>query len=290
MAFTILVRRSGALGDVVLTTPVVRRLARENPDATVLVHTNYPEVFAGCSYAAAVRGAPALPPFDRLVNLDLAYERRPKMHIVRAYMEEAFGEAGEPDADWQQEMADTGPAAMRLSFNRPFIVVHGNGGIAWRNRIQSPGFWCETHRLLQGLGYMTISIGRTGDDGQGSMDARNMFGVPGVRRLIKQAACFVGSDSGPLHIAGTTQAPIVGLFTCALPQFRLPWRNGQLADRCIGLMPPRLECVGCLHDEPPPVTSLGCRVGNYACVEDVHAAISPEMVREAVISLVGEAV
>ena len=42
---SILVRRTGAFGDVIDTTPVVRRLRQENPDAEIDVDTQYPHVF-----------------------------------------------------------------------------------------------------------------------------------------------------------------------------------------------------------------------------------------------------
>ena len=41
----ILVRRTGAFGDVICTTPVVRRLRQENPDSEIDVDTQYPQVF-----------------------------------------------------------------------------------------------------------------------------------------------------------------------------------------------------------------------------------------------------
>jgi ADP-heptose:LPS heptosyltransferase len=39
---SILVRRTGAFGDVIDTTPVVRRLREENPDAEIDVDTHIP--------------------------------------------------------------------------------------------------------------------------------------------------------------------------------------------------------------------------------------------------------
>lgn len=44
-----------------------------------------------------------------------------------------------------------------------------------------------------------------------------------LRELIGRAALFVGPDSGPMHIAGTTSTPIVALFGPTLPANFSPW-------------------------------------------------------------------
>ena len=41
----ILVSRRGALGDVIMTTPIVRRLRQENPNAIIDIKTNYPDIY-----------------------------------------------------------------------------------------------------------------------------------------------------------------------------------------------------------------------------------------------------
>jgi heptosyltransferase-1 len=45
-----------------------------------------------------------------------------------------------------------------------------------------------------------------------------------VRELISRSAIFIGPDSGPMHIAATTQTPIVALFGPTLPAHFSPWK------------------------------------------------------------------
>jgi len=45
-----------------------------------------------------------------------------------------------------------------------------------------------------------------------------------LREVIARAALFVGPDSGPMHIAATTRAPIVALFGPTLPANFAPWK------------------------------------------------------------------
>ena len=233
-------------------------LARGYPDARIDVRTGYPDVFRDNPWVTTVN--PAEPPaYDVTVNLDLAYEREPRAHIVRAYMHAAFGDYG-AGHDCRQVLFGAAP---RSAFkDARLVVVHG-AGATWRNRQQGHAFWLSVHALLREHGYITVSVGGPADAGGGGIDVRGGLPLHALYRLIARAGWFVGSDSGPLHVAGATDTPLIGLFSCAHPALRLPLRD---VTPTIGLVP-ELDCVGCLHEEPPPVTSCGCRRGDYACVE-----------------------
>jgi ADP-heptose:LPS heptosyltransferase len=41
---------------------------------------------------------------------------------------------------------------------------------------------------------------------------------------VARAAVYVGGDSGPLHIAATSDVPIVGVYGPTLPVRSAPWR------------------------------------------------------------------
>ena len=251
--------RTGALGDVILTTPVLRRLRLvEYPGARIDVQTGYPDVFKGSPWVTEIN--PTEPrDYDAIVDLDLAYERDPKKHVVHAYMQTAFGDDGAA-FDGQQELFDP---QLRRPREPKLVVIHG-AGATWRSRQQGNQFWQDVQEHLRAAGYRTITVGSMADAGGGDVDLRGHLPLLNLRRLILSAGWFVGSDSGPLHVAGATDTAIIGLFSCARPEFRLPLRSSTIPT--IGLTP-ALDCVGCLHDAAPPVTSLGCRRGDYACVE-----------------------
>lgn len=46
-----------------------------------------------------------------------------------------------------------------------------------------------------------------------------------VRELIKKSLLFVGPDSGPMHIASTTETPIIALFGPTTPSVFGPWKK-----------------------------------------------------------------
>ena len=79
------------------------------------------------------------------------------------------------------------------------------------------------------------------------------FDLVELRALIGRAALYIGGDSGPLHIAGTTRTPVVGLFGPTLAVRSLPWRD---------------PAVPALGVEPgaaglPPVRSARVRAGRF---------------------------
>ena len=266
---TILVRRTGALGDVVLTTAIIRRLKRENPSEDIVVQTAYPDVFRGNPHVTGVvtpslRTPPA--PLWRVIDLDMAYERRPNMHIVEAYMREAFWEDDSVHAHtWTQELFfDRKPL---WSFqDRPPVAVHA-AVAGWRNRTLPRETWIEVVTRLRQEGMWPILVGTERDMLDTPATKCSVPDIHAQARMINSCACFVGSDSGLLHVAGATNTPIVGVFTCADPPLRMPVQRGNFDI----VLPRGLDCIGCLHRQTAPTTVESCERGDIACVSMVHA-------------------
>lgn len=276
----ILVRRTLALGDVVLTTPIVRRLRRENPDADITVQTLYPDVYRGNPHAVATNTNVDGTQFDRFVNLDLAYEARPGMHIVEAYMTEAFGDVGDPE-DCQQELFYNDRPLFPRESDRKMIAVHA-GRAGWANRTLPSSTWVEVCRLLREEGLWPILVGTDRDALPGAKATAFLStDVLAQARLIASCHCFVGSDTGLLHVAGATGVPIVGVFTCARPALRAPWRNGAVGGGCYSVAP-KLGCIYCLERQPAPATTETCERGDIACVRMVEP---DEIVRAVMIQI-----
>ena len=85
-----------------------------------------------------------------------------------------------------------------------------------------------------------------------------------LRDLIARAKVFVGPDSGPMHIAATTQTPIVALFGPTLPANFAPWRaESTLIEKDLGCRPCRQRrCVSrdfrCLRTITPAEVLAAC--------------------------------
>ena len=177
----ILVRRSGALGDVILTTPVVRRLRREKPDSEIFVETLCPDVFRNNPRIAGVNAEHR--DYAQIINLDFAYEKHPSMHIVEAYMLAAFDDLGEPD-DRQQELFY--PVRQKLLAGRGFVAVHA-AQAGWRNRTLPSATWHDVCRLLKPRGLHPIIVGTERDAVR-----RRRVGPRGRRFRLPRSALLIG--------------------------------------------------------------------------------------------------
>lgn len=85
------------------------------------------------------------------------------------------------------------------------------------------------------------------------------FDLAELRVLIGRAALYIGGDSGPLHVAATTDAPVVALFGPTLPERSLPWRPQ--AARAIAVDAGPLPCRPC-HQRH-------CEPGDFRCLTGV---------------------
>jgi lipopolysaccharide heptosyltransferase II len=82
-----------------------------------------------------------------------------------------------------------------------------------------------------------------------------------LRAAIDRAAMYIGGDSGPLHIASTSNTPIVGLYGPTLPARSAPWRPDQLGH--IAVDAGELPCRPCDQHV--------CAPGDFRCLTSVPA-------------------
>ena len=83
-----------------------------------------------------------------------------------------------------------------------------------------------------------------------------------LRALLDRAALFVGGDSGPLHIASTSNVPVVGLYGPTLPERSAPWRPRTIPTESVdaGALPCR------------PCDQRECAPGDFRCLTGVPAS------------------
>lgn len=279
----ILVKRAGAVGDVMMTTPIVRRLKElGGEDVTIDFATNCGSVLL--NNPSLNRVYPSNQPqagYDRVVDLDLAYERSPNEHVIDAFSRVAFGEEG---MDYDKSSVLVTSESDRVSVGRKldeagrgangYVVVHM--AVTWKNRTLSKEFWATTVARIAQTGLKVVQIGAGGDHvlkQPNVIDFTKQLTLHQIAALIDGAVCFVANDSGMMHIAGTTETPIVGIFTSAKGEFRVPYRKGSYGGGT-AIVKPNIDCYGCLHREPAPVVFCDCRRGDFACL----GLIAPEVV------------
>jgi lipopolysaccharide heptosyltransferase II len=87
------------------------------------------------------------------------------------------------------------------------------------------------------------------------------FDLAELQALVARAAVYIGGDSGPLHIAGTTATPIVALFGPTLAERSMPWRNPRWFAEAVDAGP--IECRPCRQRE--------CVPGDFRCLTRITA-------------------
>jgi ADP-heptose:LPS heptosyltransferase len=93
------------------------------------------------------------------------------------------------------------------------------------------------------------------------------FTLAELRALVDRAAVYIGGDSGPLHVAAASTAPIVALFGPTLAQRSMPWRDPRWFAEAVDAG--ELPCRPCRQRQ--------CVTNDFRCL----TLISPRQVIEA---------
>lgn len=107
---------------------------------------------------------------------------------------------------------------------------------------------------------------QAGDAGSRIVDAGDVT-LAELRALLDSAALYIGGDSGPMHIASTSDVPIVGLYGPTLVERSAPWRPDTIPVASVdaGALPCR------------PCDQRICAPGDFRCL----TSIPPEAVTAA---------
>ena len=133
---------------------------------------------------------------------------------------------------WFAEAVDAGPLECRPC----------------RQRVCAPGdFRCLTRIPAEQVAAAVPDVGE--------------FDLAELRALVGRAAVYIGGDSGPMHIAGTTATPIVALLGPTLAERSMPWRDPKWFAEAVDAGP--LECRPCRQRE--------CVPGDFRCLTHITA-------------------
>lgn len=211
------VTRTMAFGDALWAEPIVRYLC--NQKHSVNVNTLYPEIFD--NYPFPLKFNQKIPRKDflincltkKIINLDMAYENRPKMHVLEAYRQ-AAGIRELPLTPPQLHLSE---AEKTLKIQKPYVVIHLQPspmnfrnvyGVNWQNVVNH----------LENKGYKVIQIAK--DSSSLITEWFQTDSFRDVVSLLYNAKLFIGVDSGPSHIAAALGIPSVIFFGAVNPLFR----------------------------------------------------------------------
>lgn len=276
----IVIQRRYARGDALQATPVIHALRNRYPDHLIVTSTDVTEVFMNnpdIDLLMATSSGYRPGADDLLVNLDVAYEKRPHLHILDAYREASQEPLHDPRLRlfpnrWDHEAAGRFLEHKVESWNRIkyLVAVHlcrtpdrSWPADHWVRFLGAAVAGGETAFLVVGAGSdMAVN------DNEYIVNCVNRADFLTTAALISLADCLIGPDSSLLHVAAAVGTPAIGLYGMVLPELRIPYGSFQSAIKA------PVECAGCLMSLPPPVTNPRCRFGTSFCME----SISPEMV------------
>lgn len=268
----ILVDRRKAVGDVIMITPVLRELRhRYGPDAFIQVvteETNVLENNTDVSQVVTPQQMKATDAWDLYLNLNDAYEQNVKSHYVDAYLYRAFGtQIDDIDRTLILNTTEEEKQAVDealVDIGGPYVVLHMRRW-AWENKNVDPALWTMLMAWIEASypDMRIISVGAQydlrvpGQLGSRYIDLVEQLSLGEIKYLIENAKAFIGGDSGPYHIACTTDTPIVALLTHLDPEQILPWRDGEFG-KDVHVVKSRVPCTGCYARQKPPVRALVC--------------------------------
>jgi len=203
-----------------------------------------------------------------------------------AGLDPALTEAPDPAADRVEMLADDdarASIARRLNEHGVgardrIVVLHVSAGNPFRRWPEAAFAELAAGLVRQDAARWVLITGGPSDRAAAARvleDGRRQAGAAGsrvldgeglslmeLRALMDRAALFVGGDSGPLHVAATSDVPIVGLYGPTLPERSAPWRPRTIATASVdaGALPCR------------PCDQRVCAPGDFRCLTGIPAS------------------
>jgi lipopolysaccharide biosynthesis protein/GT2 family glycosyltransferase/ADP-heptose:LPS heptosyltransferase/tetratricopeptide (TPR) repeat protein len=277
------VHRRAAVGDVLLTTPVLKALRKKYPSDQIVVSTEYPDLLIGNPFVDAVLRSPApLPGFDKTIELE--YESWPNLHIVEAYARIAGVEVTDRTPEIYLSRDERGACVdflrdIGVDLTRPFCVMQLVSG--WSVRDWPIERFKVVANALEREGVCSVVLGDRPEPAiDFGLDLRGKTTLRQAAAVVEKCALMVTIDSLLMHIGYAFRRPVVSLFGCTDPENRVPdWA-----------LPTALYsdtiCRGCHHRQRPVpvITAPKCPWDRVLCMESLAAgavidATTAELIR-----------
>lgn len=272
----ILVQRRGAIGDVIMTTGVVRELKRRyGNDAMIDIATDFSEPYRNNPHIRNIFPVDQIPDvnnrWDIYYNLDDAYELNPTEHYVANYFYRVFADVTKNmsvelfPTDEDKAIVDQ---CICDEIGDKFIVVHLRNW-HWTAKNISMDIWLDVFAQLfeARTDFKVVTVGGTTDhfvDHPLFVDVRGKFNSQQIKHLCDNAECFVGIDSGPLQCAAASKTHIITLLTHLAPECIIPHRKYEAGYNSTAIETLE-DCRGCNKDQQRPIRQLVCKKGNTPC-------------------------
>lgn len=267
--YTVVFKRTGALGDCVMLTGVIKKYRELYPDHYIIVLTHCPYPFEHNKDVDAVVSDLIGIAFDDIFDFDMAYEDNPDKSVWEAYadvMKYKKDEVKPVLYDYYKDGIDLvnllGKEKININDGSVWTVLHP--AVSWACKTLPKSVWEEVVDGLVSKGHKIIVVGTDRDyklnKRANLYDFRNITSLGAIRILIDHCALFVGLDSGLMHLALTTDTPVIGVFTTADPDKFIHRKDNTVS------VIPNTECKFCRH-KTKGVTHIECDTNE--CVKSI---------------------
>ena len=233
------------LGDLICATPTIKKLS-ESYGQKITILSQMPELFKMNPYVEKSYKA---------ASVDMPYF---SIHYIIHSSFYLVGKKDERGIEMKHNMMDIRQFhAIHLGFmlaqdelecyyrptepkknfiHEKYIVIHPVN--SWPNRTWSQDNWVKLITSLTDMGYTVVAVGKDSSEtgffnvdkpvhemGNNIINLMNQTSISETWHLINNAAVVITMDSGILHLAGTTETPIIELGSPINPEFRRPYRK-----------------------------------------------------------------
>jgi hypothetical protein len=290
----------GQIGDIVMFTPVVRRIKQLFPQSQITwaVSARYREagelvaglpyvdrLFVTQLYCEKLTGSAYVPwhlgwPVDLRGDDEIEEQRRHDIVLETRPLHRRipWWKYGHHIEALAYNVGVPGPIDLRMEIRIPGDTVIPSGAAGKIVLHNDPSVspvktwpWEHATEFVRRIGPKEIVLlGRPGPPVPGAIDLRGTTTLAQAAAIVAAAKCYVGVDSGLLHIAGALQVPTVGLFgTSYVPAYSTIYPVNPRALY--------VQAEGPLeHIHPEPVLEAVSQVLARSGAESGGAAPSPE--------------
>lgn len=210
---TIVLKRSGAMGDIIIMEPVIAALLENNFNVVLDIPISMWDLYR--DYQPRIRH---ISQFDsgriphHTVNLDMAYESNQR----KPYLESYFTAAGIANPELRNSQLYPKYPLDKKLFNK-YVVLHiDNRTSPYRNVYGVK--WEVVVRRLNSLGYHVIQVGQGAFNPVKGAIGMNTPTTGFLKWVIGTADMFIGVDSGPAHLAVAQNVPSMIFFGSVTPE------------------------------------------------------------------------
>lgn len=206
----VVLKREAAMGDIIMMEPIMEHFYKKGYQVILDVPVLFFQLFDR-HYFPVYHSSQVHAPNARVINLDMAYEARPKQLALKSYYEMC----GIEDGEFRNPKLSNQVGPHNKLFDK-YAVFHIDDTAMTHRDIHGVD-WDEVSLWLATLGYTVIQVGK-GEHRIGikmNSASQNMLAY-----IIAGADLFVGIDSGPGQISVACGVKSVLFFGSVNPKYR----------------------------------------------------------------------